>query len=275
MQRVITGVVLASLMVVLVFRASNDVFKAVVLGIAVLAGLELVRIARQLAPNPGLALLPLLAPLLASWQWGWVSFGPSAQTAVLGLLGAFVALAVLLVSKGDVPSRDPLMVPAAAGLLAFGAAYLGAAAGAMGSLHALDPWLFFLAVATVAISDTAAYYGGRATGKNKLAPAVSPNKTIEGSLWGLAAAVALVAAYSWLRLGRIEPWLLALGAATAVAGQLGDLVESAFKRAAGVKDSGSLLPGHGGVLDRIDALLLAAPVLYLGLQALGPERFVP
>ena len=105
---------------------------------------------------------------------------------------------------------------------------------------------------------------------------MSPNKTIEGSLWGLGCAVLAVAIYSFIRLEGLDPVVLAAGALTAVAGQIGDLVESLFKRAAGVKDSGNILPGHGGVLDRLDALILASPVFYAAiLLGAGIERFVP
>lgn len=275
MQRVITGAVLAALMAVLVFRASPDLFKLAVGAVAVIAAFELARIAQRLARNPALWLLPVLVALVAYWQWGTLATHAEAGLELLVLLGVFVGLATLLSSRGGRASRDPLQAPAAAGLLAFGTAYLGGAAVAMGRLHEVDRWLFFLLVVIVTASDTAAYYGGRATGKHKLAPAVSPNKTIEGSAWGLAFAVLCVCLYSMLRLDRIEPRLLALGGVTAIAGQLGDLVESLFKRAAGVKDSGRILPGHGGVLDRIDALLFAAPVLYLGSRLLGVERFLP
>lgn len=116
--------------------------------------------------------------------------------------------------------------------------------------------------------DTAAMLGGKAFGKHKMAPTISPNKTWEGAIanflaslltgWGVGA---------WLG---FEPWVgLACGAAVGVFGQLGDLFESMLKRAAGKKDSGTLLPGHGGILDRIDALLGAAVPVWLILWLSG------
>jgi hypothetical protein len=101
---------------------------------------------------------------------------------------------------------------------------------------------------------------------HKLAPAVSPNKSWEGAIAGLATSLAATAIWSQLRLGHVDAVLLAIGGATAVASQLGDLVESLLKRGFGVKDSGALLPGHGGFWDRMDAMLFAAPTLLLLLR---------
>ena len=134
----------------------------------------------------------------------------------------------------------------------------------------------FLAVWT---GDVAALYVGRNFGHKRLAPSLSPNKTWEGAIASVAGsllvttALLLLAAelsrrgFEWLSFpGSVALWL-ALSVLVNVAAQLGDLLESAIKRGAGVKDSGTLLPGHGGVLDRIDALLLAAPVLWYALLA--------
>jgi phosphatidate cytidylyltransferase len=123
-------------------------------------------------------------------------------------------------------------------------------------------WLFSV-LAVVFAGDIGAYYAGTRFGRRKLLPAVSPGKTVEGSMGGLAAnlltgAAAKVFALPALGWGEAFVLFVLIGAA----GQVGDLFESAFKRTAGVKDSGTLLPGHGGVLDRIDALLFALPVAY-------------
>ena len=120
----------------------------------------------------------------------------------------------------------------------------------------------FLCVLVVSwAGDTVAYFVGRAIGKNLFAPHISPKKTWEGAIGGFAGSIAVAFAFThWLSV----PLTLLLGAAAIgnIAGQVGDLLESAYKRSAGVKDSGALLPGHGGVLDRIDALILAIPVAW-------------
>lgn len=111
--------------------------------------------------------------------------------------------------------------------------------------------------------DSAAYYGGRALGRHPLAPGVSPKKTVEGAIAGLIASIAAGTAMGVWRLSTPSwPAMAAVCAATAIAGQIGDLAESALKRSAGVKDSSSILPGHGGILDRLDSLLFAAPVFF-------------
>ena len=122
-------------------------------------------------------------------------------------------------------------------------------------------WILLFALVITWVGDTAAYFVGRAIGKHPLAPKLSPKKTWEGTIASMAGALLL----GWLLSTRVNvptPIVLGLAAAGNVAGQVGDLFESAFKRSAGVKDSGSILPGHGGMLDRIDALILAIPVVW-------------
>ena len=129
----------------------------------------------------------------------------------------------------------------------------------------LGPQLLLFTLVIVWVGDSAAYFVGRNFGRKKMAPHLSPNKTWEGAAANFVGAllVAVLFAY-WMK---IEiPHMLAIAALGSIAGQIGDLFESAFKRSAGVKDSGTLLPGHGGMLDRIDALILAAPAVWYYFQ---------
>jgi phosphatidate cytidylyltransferase len=126
-----------------------------------------------------------------------------------------------------------------------------------------------LLIATVVVSDTAQYYSGRAFGRRPLAPVVSPKKTIEGAIGGLVASAFFMALVgSQILVGEAPLRLAVLGLAMGAVGICGDLFESSLKRRAGLKDSSALIPGHGGVLDRIDALLFATPLFYLFLRDL-------
>jgi phosphatidate cytidylyltransferase len=134
----------------------------------------------------------------------------------------------------------------------------------------LDDWGGFTVIAVLVaiwLCDTAAYFGGRAMGRHKLFPRVSPNKTWEGAVWGFAAALAGMVAAQQLMLDYLTlTQALVIGGIVGILGQLGDLVESLLKRDAGVKDSSTLLPGHGGVFDRFDSFLFVSPAVFLYLD---------
>jgi phosphatidate cytidylyltransferase len=184
--------------------------------------------------------------------------GGGALVAVLSA-GLIVSLVVLVV-HGEPPAGLAPWALTLAGVLYAG--LLGQHAVGLRLLPDGRDWVVFALFTTFA-TDTGAYAIGRALGRHRLAPRLSPGKTVEGAAGGLivgaAAAMALNAA---LDLGEPPPTILVLGAAAAVAAQLGDLAESLIKRAAGVKDMGTIIPGHGGVLDRLDSLLFVLPLIY-------------
>jgi phosphatidate cytidylyltransferase len=137
-------------------------------------------------------------------------------------------------------------------------------------LGGMGPKFLLFACAITWAADTVAYFVGRAFGKHLLAPKLSPKKTWEGSVGSMVGSLAVAYTFSyWIKLP--VGHLLAMGAVGNVAGQMGDLLESAYKRSAGVKDSGGLLPGHGGILDRIDALILCIPVIWYYLVLVNPR----
>lgn len=131
-------------------------------------------------------------------------------------------------------------------------------------LHGVDVigrQLLLFTLVVVWVGDTTAYFVGRSLGRWKLAPHLSPNKTWEGALANLLGALLVAAVFGrWMNV--VPAQMLAMAAVGSIAGQIGDIFESAFKRSVGAKDSGTLLPGHGGVLDRIDALIFAAPAIW-------------
>jgi phosphatidate cytidylyltransferase len=141
------------------------------------------------------------------------------------------------------------------------------------ALHALPhngPKFLLFALVITWVADTTAYFVGRAIGKHPLAPHISPKKTWEGSIGSMFGSLLVAYAFSyWIHIPLMH--LLIMAVLGNIAGQMGDLLESAYKRSAGVKDSGGLLPGHGGILDRIDALILCIPVIWYYLVLVNPS----
>ena len=200
---------------------------------------------------------------MGSRPGGWIVLAGAAVTAsfvgdatwVLTILAAaFIFSFAVLTFDGSLESMLPR-----SSLAAFGMVYCCVLTG---FIVWLQPHVVLTLMGTIWAGDAAAYYGGRALGRRKLAPAISPNKTVEGAIAGLLGSViAGIGLGTWL-LNFPTTVLAAASVAAAVAGQIGDLAESALKRSSNVKDSSSLLPGHGGMLDRLDSLLFAAPVYF-------------
>lgn len=248
-------------------------------------------------PNLGFALATGVVVLAGGWEWSRLAGWTDSVTRLLFLLGLTVVLlaAALLLQAGGL--NVLLALGAAWWLLALGLVLryervgrgltpspglralagdliLVPAWGALVALHGQEPHgpasVLFL-VALVWLADTGAFFAGRRWGRRKLAVRVSPGKSWEGVAGGVLAALAGAAVAVVLAGEPLHqvPILFVLVVVTVAASVLGDLTESLFKREAGLKDSGGLLPGHGGVLDRIDSLLAAAPVFVLGLAWLG------
>ena len=163
-------------------------------------------------------------------------------------------------------AADPAEKARKAATLCLGAVYIGGLLSMYPRTLLLprgEHWVL-LGILAVEAGDTVAYFTGRAIGRRKLAPFVSPNKTVEGAVGGLLGSVGFAVLYAHGFLPGVPAgYIAAAGAAVGISGQAGDLFESLVKRAAGVKDSGTILPGHGGILDRADGILAAGPVLYL------------
>ena len=263
MQRVLTAAIGAPLALVALFLLPRVGFLALVLGLCLIAAIELARLGVVLGAGRAVWSLPvltLLAALLLTEPAvaGVAEIGADTRFLLVLVLATFASAIVALWSRGSVRERAMGIW-----LIAFGALYLALPVSAIDRLRGRDPFLVVFLLAVVWLTDTGAFLVGGKWGKRKLAPQVSPNKTWEGALGGLVAGVAAAGAWSLWRLGAVEPGLLLAGGLVSTAGQIGDLIESLIKRAAGVKDSGALLPGHGGMLDRPDSLFVAAPVLEL------------
>ncbi len=205
----------------------------------------------------------VLAVVALCGLWWQVSDSAAALRLVLWLALLFWSLALLWVFF--LPQRVSAALVALAGMLALSLAWIALVRMRVDLPHGERAVLYALLI--VWLADSGAYFAGRAWGVRKLAPAVSPGKTWAGFGGGLAACVILAVVVAWLfelPLSSLLPVTLAIGVFSVV----GDLLESLCKRFAGLKDSGSLIPGHGGVLDRFDSFLAAVPLLLLGIHLL-------
>lgn len=199
-----------------------------------------------------LLMLSILLPVFWAGFWTQDTLGGSFY------LLALVMLVYTVISKNRFSFDD-------AGVLLLGGLYAGLGFRFMMLARAESLWMMLYALLIVWVTDSGAYLIGRKIGKNKLAPHISPNKTWEGSIGGSLSAVVIVGAYLYFvqaafpySFSTMLLWTLVFS----VGGQLGDLIESAFKRHYGVKDSGKILPGHGGILDRFDSLLFVLPLMH-------------
>ena len=248
MKRVLTALLLGPLITWIVLAGPNLAFLAVLTAVALLCFYEYSGLVAAYGidrPGPvgfaGGVLLLLLEGDLA-------------------LPITLVALAALAVSMN--PRNLSKTLPRAAALV-FGVLYCFGTLKWAVPLRAMSPYWLLFALAVAWVGDIAAYYMGKAIGRHKLAPSISPGKTWEGSAGSLLGSLAFALLYAhWLLPGTPMPLAAGLAAAANLAGQIGDLAESALKRGAGVKDSGNMLPGHGGWLDRVDSNLFSVPVVY-------------
>jgi phosphatidate cytidylyltransferase len=259
MTRVSSGAALIALAIGIVWFAPDRLFELCAAGLVVLGVRELVALAR--ASDLHVSLWPVLVSTLLTAGVVGMQSGYALEVALMAAL-----VAIGLGTLGSWRGGPHALATVSAAL--FPSIYLGLPIGALVAVRAFaGPRVLFLLMLTVMVSDTAQYYTGRAFGRRPLAPAVSPKKTIEGAVGGFAFGTALfVGAGAWWVPGMPVWFRAGVGVAVVALGIAGDLFESMLKRSAGVKDSSALIPGHGGVLDRIDALLFAAPVYYIVLK---------
>lgn len=258
MVRILSALVLIAVVFTAVWFLPPLATLALALTAAGLAFLEYAALAAQMGAKvfvlPGLAATLAAAAAMAL---------PDVPLDVV-LATAVVAIGSLSVGQGH-PAPERLVETAAS---LFPVLYLGIPLGALAAVRAsAGREALLLLVAVVAISDTGQFYSGRLFGRTPLAPRISPKKTVEGAIGGLVVGtVGALAIGRWWLPDVPSALAAAMGAALVALGIIGDLFESLLKRSAGVKDSGHLIPGHGGLLDRIDSWLFAAPVYYVFLR---------
>jgi phosphatidate cytidylyltransferase len=257
MTRVLSGAVLVALAVAIVWFAPPWLFFAVGFLLAVLAVNEVVTLAQASGLDVSRSVAGVATALV-------VGSSGVPETFQIVLMTALVAVAA---SNLGAWRGGPAALATVSATL-FPSLYVGLPIGALLGIRTLGgPRALFLLMLTVIVSDTSQYYTGRAFGRRPLAPIVSPKKTVEGAVGGAVVGTLLFAVVGMWWLPQLPaPFRVMLGLTIVVLGIVGDLFESMLKRSAGVKDSSALIPGHGGVLDRIDALLFAAPVYYIVLR---------
>lgn len=262
LKRWITGIIALPVLVYLIGFSPRWVFHGFLCAAAIVGLLEFLRM--TVPGMPGFLKTASAAPvILAFW---WASRGSYFLLPALFSLSVAIPLIYYLFAPGK--DRDDFI--AHTGSIVFGFSYICLPLTMLVFIDrypAGNVWIFFL-LSVVFASDTGAFYFGRLLGNRRLHPSVSPGKTWEGAMGGLLCSLVPVYIFqAFFHVGKVSVFFLAL--TLAGVGQMGDLAESLLKRSCNVKDSGSILPGHGGVLDRIDGVLFAVPLLYVYLALLA------
>ena len=253
--RIITAVALLAGLLTIVFWASTQMWALLTLGVVLLGIAEWSNLIKL---NTGPKYLSIGIAFVVGIFIIFINLTPAAfyQTHILLALLAGASFFWLLIAPLWLIKRKTFssrLLMGALGLLLILATWVG-----LVGLHAISPLLLLGVMATVSIADSAAYFSGKRFGRHKLAPEISPGKTWEGVLGALAAVTVYGAVLCYYK--HFSPWLILYMWLLVVFSIMGDLLESLLKRQAGLKDSGQLLPGHGGVLDRIDGFIPTLPI---------------
>ena len=258
-QRLITGIIAGALFLGLCF-AGGLWYHMLVLAMSLVGYYEFARMTKT-PPFSGTAVLGYLGVLVFVFPWRLLDLTfPLPQEHAVWLL-VLLFLTVTVLSKNKIGIQQVSLLFLASVYIGIGFSYIAEARNAPDGNGLFWTLLLF---ASIWASDAGAYFVGRKLGRNKLWPAISPNKTVEGALGGIVIAMITAFIFSLASDGSLSPGrALAIGLACAVIGQIGDLVQSAYKRVYGIKDTGSLLPGHGGILDRCDSWIVVFPFVHI------------
>lgn len=261
-QRVITALVIAPIVLALIFLAPDQLFGIAMFAMALVGAWEWSALAGRVDRGARISLVVLFA-VSAGLGLSLQRYMPQVPWLMIYCVLALVwwLFSLVWIAFWRIEFSRPVKVLC-------GVLTLLPSLAAVVAIRDASPWYLLIQLLITSGADIGAYFTGRAFGKHKLAPQVSPGKTWEGVVGGVAlvVVVALVADH-WLPVAAVP--FVALSIGVALLSVVGDLSESLFKRQAGLKDSGTLFPGHGGVLDRVDSLTAAAPLFWLGLHAMG------
>lgn len=258
-QRLITGIIAGAFFLGLCLIGGIG-YHSLIMVMALIGYYEFVRMIK-LPSFGGVAILGYLGVLYLTFPWESLSLTmPLQQMPFLWLL-LLLFLAVTVFTKNEIPIGQISLLFAGMVYIGMGFSYIIETRNTPDG-HGLF-WTFLM-LSSIWSSDAGAYFTGRRFGRNKLWPAISPNKTVEGAIGGILLAIIAAVIFSFasgglLTIGRA----VLLGGSAAVVGQIGDLVQSAYKRTYGIKDSGKLLPGHGGILDRCDSWITVFPFVHI------------
>ena len=256
-QRIVTGILAASFFLAML-TAGGVWFALLIIALAVVGYREFIKLNGMRARDPAsLVGFAGIIYLVVPWGsfFGWQL--PQHQTVVWLLMFLFFALTVLSENRTSI---DKIA------LLFIGVVYIGLGFHYMIYTRLQPEGLFWtlLLFGCIWLTDVAAYFGGRLFGKRLLWPSISPKKTVEGAVAGALVSVATALVFSFIRPDLISPLEAgAVGLIVSVLGQFGDLIQSAYKRVRNIKDSGTILPGHGGILDRTDSWIIVFPFIHL------------
>ncbi|HIE85229.1 MAG TPA: hypothetical protein EYQ00_15950 [Dehalococcoidia bacterium] len=256
MVRFLSGTVIAVATLALFLLLPPTALRVIIIFVAVLATYEYFTLARLSNDTISIVLSSLFVALSC-----WTISSPGKPIDVILLCALVVLFFEVLVRAKSLADSSTSVV---AGL------YVGVPLGMLVALHQVGgPSMALFLIGTIVVSDVAQYYSGKLFGKHLLAPEISPKKTIEGAIGGLLFGVVFVVLvgehiFPFVKLALLIPMAVAI----VLLGICGDLFESRLKRSAGVKDSGTIIPGHGGLLDRLDALLFATPGFYFFINQL-------
>jgi len=254
-KRVITAIVLGIAILSAVWFLPAAAFKWLILAVIFLGLLEIARMTLTDKVERTVVVLGSTAIAVG------ILMGLNAQAQLLSMVGILFVFAVVIMSR----SKEMRGAADRLGVATMAMIYLGVAMPFWSLLRDYGDgrWWVLLALVPASLCDTFAYLFGKAFGKHKLAPLVSPNKTVEGYIGALMGSVMGTAVVVYLGLRWLPIWKAALIAVVMwFVSPMGDLIESMIKRSSGVKDSGNILPGQGGIMDRLDALIFAGPLVY-------------
>ncbi|MFC0214373.1 phosphatidate cytidylyltransferase [Paenibacillus chartarius] len=257
-QRIMTGAIAGAVFVALIVIGGYW-YAALIMLLSIVGYLEYVRMI-GLGRNSLTSLFGLAAAAVIAAPWSlfdWLSFPYRGESVLWLLLFGLLALTVW--------TKNRITIDQAA-LVFFGVVYLGFGFHYMIETRLHEQGLFWtlLVYGCIWITDSAAYFVGSKLGKHPLWPAISPKKSVEGAVAGVVASIAAALLFAGIRPDLVTVFhAVQIGLVIGIVGQLGDLMQSAYKRVKGIKDTGAILPGHGGVLDRVDSWLIVFPFLHV------------